>query len=124
MSSALLVPGAVVVTAYRIIYGLHRCLATIRNRVTVHIVYPLSHPPEDNHLEQYLIQALRTLPNCEKLVTKGRIKSKPYSSWNYANIKVQLVDLIIKTCRVGMLSAVIRDFCFLTTRFPVQSLLC
>lgn len=87
---AVFVPGYDVVTTYTTLLGLNQCDQTFRDRVTVHLVYPLSHPPAENALGPQMKQALSHLEaNCDEFLT--RLNNNDIAgehSWNYANVKV------------------------------------
>lgn len=86
---AVFVPGYDIITSYTSLLGLHQCDQRFRDRVTVHLVYPLSHPPAENTLGHYLEQALRHYRNCGEFMTS--LKSNDLQgkhSLNYANDKV------------------------------------
>lgn len=86
---AVFVPGYDVITSYTSLLGLHQCNRRFRDRVTVHLVYPLSHPPAENTLGHFLEQALRRYKNCGEFMTS--LKSNDLQgkhSLNYANNKV------------------------------------
>lgn len=84
------VPGFDVVTTYATLLGLSQCDQMFRDRVTVHLVYPLSHPPAGNVLERQLKQALsHPEANCDEF--KTRLNNNDIAgehNWNYANVKV------------------------------------
>ena len=84
------VPGYNVVTTFATLLGLNQCDQTFRDWVTVHLVYPLSHPPAGNALEPQLKQALTHLEaNCDDF--KTRLNNNDITgehNWNYANVKV------------------------------------
>ena len=91
LHSAVFVPGYDVETTYTSLLGLHRCKQRIRERVTVHLVYPLSHPPAQNSLRPYLEQALSRHGSCDEFIT--RLDNNDLTgklSWNYANVKVNV----------------------------------
>lgn len=82
-------PGYDVATTYASLLGLHQCDQTFRDRVTVHLVYPLSHPPAENALRPQLKQALSHQRNCEEFL--ARLDNNDVAgeqNWNYANVKV------------------------------------
>ena len=87
---AVFVPGYDVITTYTSLLGLHQCVQRFRDHVTVHLVYPLSHPPAENTLGPYLEQALHRLRSCNEFIT--RLNNNELSgerSLNYANVQVQ-----------------------------------
>lgn len=90
ISLAVFVPGYDVVTTFTTLLGLNQCDQTFRDCVTVHLVYPLSHPPAGNALGPQLKQALSHLEaNCDEFKTrldKNDIAGE--HNWNYANVKV------------------------------------
>ncbi|KAJ7369426.1 Beta-1,4-glucuronyltransferase 1 [Desmophyllum pertusum] len=89
ISLAVFVPGYDVVTTYTSLIGLHQCDHTFRDRVTVHLVYPMSHPPPENELGTHLKQALNHQGNCDEFL--ARLNNNDVAgehNWNYANVKV------------------------------------
>lgn len=88
--AAVFVPGYDVVTTYTTLFGLSHCDQRFRNHVTVHLVYPLSHPPAENSLGPQLKQVLSHLEtNCEEFITRlDNIDIAGEQNWNYANVKV------------------------------------
>ena len=87
--SAVFVPGYDVKTTYTSLFGLYECVDRFRDHVTVHLVYPLSHPPIENSLGPIIQQALDHLGSCDEFIAK--INSHDLAgknSWNYANVKV------------------------------------
>lgn len=88
--AAVFVPGYDVVTTYTTLFGLNQCDQRFRDHVTVHLVYPLSHPPAENSLEPQLKQALSHLEtNCEEFITRlNNIDVAGEQTWNYVNVKV------------------------------------
>ena len=85
---AVFVPGYDVITSYTSLLGLHQCDQRFRDHVTVHLVYPLSHPPAENTLGHYLEQALRHYRNCDEFLTSLKSNELGKHSLNYANDKV------------------------------------
>lgn len=93
---AVFVPGYDVVATYNSLLGLHRCDQTFRDRVTVHLVYPLSHSPAENTLGPQLKQALGHQGKCEEFL--ARLDNNDVAgehNWNYANIKVNMITFDI-----------------------------
>lgn len=89
MHSAVFVPGYDVVQTYTTLLGLHRCVPRFRDHVTVHLVYPLSHPPAENTLQLQLEQVLSHQGNCDEFLTE--LNSDDVAgkhNRNYGNVKV------------------------------------
>ncbi|EDO35157.1 predicted protein, partial [Nematostella vectensis] len=69
ISVAVVVPGLHIVSAYKSMIGLHLCNKDVQQRVTFHVVYPLSHPALDNRLSNYVRLARAELPlTCEEFM--------------------------------------------------------
>ena len=82
-------PGYDVDPTYTSLLGLHRCVQRFRDHVTVHLVYPLSHPPAENKFGLQLERALSHQGNCDEFLTalnSDDVAGK--HNWNYANVKV------------------------------------
>lgn len=89
LSVAVFVPGYDVVTAYTSLLGLYQCNQRFQEHVTVHLVYPLSHPPAKNALHSYVEQALSRHSSCDEYLTRlDKSKLPGEQSWNYENVKV------------------------------------
>ena len=87
------VPGHDIVRAFRSLQGIYLCSEAFRGRVTVHLVYPSSHPPAGNVLKPHLEQALHQLQgSCEEIVARLRNENRDEQKdmWNYANVKVRV----------------------------------
>lgn len=111
ISVAVFVPGYDVETTYTSLLGLHRCKQRIRERVTVHLVYPLSHPPAQNSLRPYLEQALSRHGSCDEFIT--RLDNNDLTgklSWNYANVKVPYPNNLLRN--VGRSSVPSKHYVF------------
>lgn len=98
-----MVPGLDIVVAYKSIIGLHMCSSKIRERVSFHVVYPLSHPALMNDLIHYAKQGRKMMPHsCDEFLvgmqTTGVVQNK-----NYANIQVHLNKKTILCCWCGIL---------------------
>jgi len=97
ISLAVFVPGYDVITTYTSLLGLHQCVQRFRDHVTVHLVYPLSHPPAENTLGPYLEQALHRLRSCNEFIT--RLNNNELSgerSLNYANVQVPYPNNLLR----------------------------
>ncbi|XP_031572313.1 beta-1,4-glucuronyltransferase 1-like [Actinia tenebrosa] len=96
ISIAVIVPGLDIIVAYKSIIGLHICSSKIRERVSFHVVYPLSHPALMNDLMYYAKQARKVTPrSCEEFLvgmqTTGVIQNK-----NYANIQIPYPNNLLR----------------------------
>ena len=86
---AVFVAGENIVPAYSLLLGLYQCSQAIKTRVTVHTVFPASHPPQFNDLRSYHKQAAHQKLHCEELLAEISRKENPIrGKWNYANVKV------------------------------------
>ena len=83
------VPGYDLVTSFTSLLGLYRCDEAFRDRVTVHLVYPLSHPPAENALQPHFKQAVSQQGTCEEFLARlnNNVIARDHSR-NYANVKV------------------------------------
>lgn len=97
LSLAVFVPGYDVKLTYTSLFGLYECVDRFRDHVTVHLVYPLSHPPIENSLGPIIQQALDHLGSCDEFIAK--INSHDLAgknSWNYANVKVPYPNNLLR----------------------------
>ena len=85
---AVFVPGYDVLWSYDSLLGLYQCDKKFKERVIVHLVYPLSHPPADNELERALKQALSGNRNCHEFI--DRLRRSHLSKQNYAIENVRM----------------------------------
>lgn len=82
ISLAVFVPGYDLLWSYESLLGLYQCDKKFKERVIVHLVYPLSHPPADSELERALKQALSGNRNCHEFI--DRLRRSHLSKQNYA----------------------------------------
>ncbi|KAK3726974.1 hypothetical protein QZH41_014722 [Actinostola sp. cb2023] len=95
ISVAVVVPGLNIITAYKTVIGLHLCNNKIKQRVTFHIVYPLSHPSLVNKLMTHVKSARKALPkSCVEFLLG--IQSGSAGITNYANIKIPYPNNLLR----------------------------
>lgn len=97
ISLAVFIPGYDVVTSFTSLLGLYECHEAFRDRVTIHLVYPLSHPPAENTLQPYWKQALNQQGTCQEFLArlKSNVIAGEYGR-NYANFKVPYPNNLLR----------------------------
>ena len=93
---AVFVPGYDLLWSYESLLGLYQCDKKFKERVIVHLVYPLSHPPADSELERALKQALSGNRNCHEFI--DRLRRSHLSKQNYAIKNVRMPFTQVNIC--------------------------
>ena len=117
------VPGYDVLWSYESLLGLYQCDKKFKERVIVHLVYPLSHPPADNELERALKQALSGNRNCHEFI--DRLRRSHLNKQNYAieNVRMPLYSGSTFVFQLSQTFCCVCDilFEFSVSCFPVSS---